>query len=121
MRSNVSVQVRPTIASCSLMTSTNLGPWLSRARRNNPRPRLRHESGLQNRLPGISHWMNRHPKSFALLKQIDAGVLNIGYAEAGAVDGAVVILLHGWLAVLFLNLASPCGCNGGFGNERRFS
>jgi len=59
--------------------------------------------------------------SFASLKQIDAGVLNIGYAEAGAVDGAVVILLRGWLAVLFLNLASPCGCNGGFENERRFS
>jgi pimeloyl-ACP methyl ester carboxylesterase len=34
--------------------------------------------------------------SFGPLKQIDAGVLNIGYAEAGPVDGAVVILLHGW-------------------------
>jgi pimeloyl-ACP methyl ester carboxylesterase len=34
--------------------------------------------------------------SFGLLKQIDAGVLNIGYAEAGPADGAPVILLHGW-------------------------
>src|ERR1700730_9629255 len=34
--------------------------------------------------------------SFALLKQIDAGVLNVGYAEAGPADGSVVILLHGW-------------------------
>ena len=34
--------------------------------------------------------------SFASLKQIDAGLLNIGYAEAGPADGAVVILLHGW-------------------------
>jgi pimeloyl-ACP methyl ester carboxylesterase len=34
--------------------------------------------------------------SFAALKQIDAGVLNIGYAEAGPADGAPVILLHGW-------------------------
>jgi pimeloyl-ACP methyl ester carboxylesterase len=34
--------------------------------------------------------------SFASLKQIDAGVLNIGYAEAGPTDGPVVILLHGW-------------------------
>jgi pimeloyl-ACP methyl ester carboxylesterase len=34
--------------------------------------------------------------SFASLKQIDAGVLNIGYAEAGPVGGPVVILLHGW-------------------------
>ena len=34
--------------------------------------------------------------SFASLKQIDAGVLNVGYAEAGPADGSVVILLHGW-------------------------
>jgi pimeloyl-ACP methyl ester carboxylesterase len=34
--------------------------------------------------------------SFAPLKQIDAGVLNIGYAEAGPATGPAVILLHGW-------------------------
>ena len=34
--------------------------------------------------------------SFATIKQINAGVLNIGYAEDGPVDGPVVILLHGW-------------------------
>jgi pimeloyl-ACP methyl ester carboxylesterase len=34
--------------------------------------------------------------AFGPLKQIDAGVLNIGYAEAGPADGAAVILLHGW-------------------------
>jgi len=34
--------------------------------------------------------------SFASLKQIDAGLLNIGYAEAGPADGEAVILLHGW-------------------------
>jgi pimeloyl-ACP methyl ester carboxylesterase len=34
--------------------------------------------------------------SFAALKQIEAGVLSIGYAEAGPTDGPVVILLHGW-------------------------
>jgi pimeloyl-ACP methyl ester carboxylesterase len=34
--------------------------------------------------------------SFTPLKQIDAGVLNIGYAEAGPADGPPVILLHGW-------------------------
>jgi pimeloyl-ACP methyl ester carboxylesterase len=30
------------------------------------------------------------------LKQIAAGVLNVGYAEAGPVNGPPVILLHGW-------------------------
>jgi pimeloyl-ACP methyl ester carboxylesterase len=34
--------------------------------------------------------------SFAALKQIDAGVLNVGYAEDGPADGPPVILLHGW-------------------------
>ena len=34
--------------------------------------------------------------SFNGLKQIDAGVLNVGYAEAGPADGPPVILLHGW-------------------------
>jgi len=34
--------------------------------------------------------------SFASLKQINAGLLNVGYAEAGPADGKPVILLHGW-------------------------
>jgi pimeloyl-ACP methyl ester carboxylesterase len=34
--------------------------------------------------------------SFESLKQIDAGVLNVGYAEAGPANGRPVILLHGW-------------------------
>jgi pimeloyl-ACP methyl ester carboxylesterase len=35
-------------------------------------------------------------KSFGPIKQIDAGLLNVGYAEAGPANGTPVILLHGW-------------------------
>ena len=34
--------------------------------------------------------------AFASMKQIDAGLLNVGYAEAGPANGPMVILLHGW-------------------------
>jgi pimeloyl-ACP methyl ester carboxylesterase len=30
------------------------------------------------------------------MKQIEAGELNVGYAEAGPTDGPAVVLLHGW-------------------------
>ena len=35
--------------------------------------------------------------SFGELKQIDAGLLSVGYADAGPANGPAVILLHGWL------------------------
>ena len=34
--------------------------------------------------------------TFSTLKQIEAGVLNVGYAEDGPSDGRAVMLLHGW-------------------------
>jgi pimeloyl-ACP methyl ester carboxylesterase len=34
--------------------------------------------------------------SFPSLKRIEAGVINVGYAEAGPANGPAVILLHGW-------------------------
>src|SRR5215813_1629304 len=34
--------------------------------------------------------------SFGALKSVEAGVLSVGYAEAGPPGGPAVILLHGW-------------------------
>jgi pimeloyl-ACP methyl ester carboxylesterase len=34
--------------------------------------------------------------SFGALKRVDAGALNVAYAEAGPADGKPVLLLHGW-------------------------
>jgi len=44
-------------------------------------------------LPPIKPGTN---KSFGPLKQIDAGLLNVGYVETGPSGGPPVILLHGW-------------------------
>jgi pimeloyl-ACP methyl ester carboxylesterase len=39
---------------------------------------------------------NTSNTSFGPVKQIDAGLLNVGYVEAGPANGTAVILLHGW-------------------------
>lgn len=44
-------------------------------------------------LPAIKPGTNT---SFAALKRIDAGLLDVGYAEAGPAEGPAVLLLHGW-------------------------
>ncbi|MCV9966679.1 alpha/beta hydrolase [Pararhizobium sp. BT-229] len=46
-----------------------------------------------SRIPEIKAGTNT---SFASIKAINAGVLNVGYAETGASDAPVAILLHGW-------------------------
>jgi pimeloyl-ACP methyl ester carboxylesterase len=51
------------------------------------------QAGRTRQLPAIRPGSNT---SFGPLKQIDAGVLNVAYVEAGPANGPVVILLHGW-------------------------
>jgi pimeloyl-ACP methyl ester carboxylesterase len=49
----------------------------------------RGQSQISNIKPGTH-------TTFAPLKQIDAGTLKVGYAEAGPAEGPAVICLHGW-------------------------
>ena len=48
---------------------------------------------VATKMPAIKPGTNT---SFGPLKQINAGILNVGYAEAGPANGLVVVLLHGW-------------------------
>jgi pimeloyl-ACP methyl ester carboxylesterase len=47
-------------------------------------------------LPAIGDGASPKEASFGPIKQIDAGLLNVGYADAGPSNGRAVILLHGW-------------------------
>jgi len=52
--------------------------------------------------------------SFPALKQINAGLLNVGYVETGPADGKPVILLHGWPYDIhaFVDVAPPLASAG---------
>ena len=52
--------------------------------------------------------------SFGPVKQIDAGLLNVGYVEAGPANGRPVILLHGWPYDIysFVDVAPLLGAKG---------
>jgi pimeloyl-ACP methyl ester carboxylesterase len=45
---------------------------------------------------GAARVQSASTTTFGELQQIDAGVLNIGYAEVGPAAGPAVVLLHGW-------------------------
>src|SRR4051812_25624817 len=40
--------------------------------------------------------LSEHAGPLGALRQVDAGLLNVGYVDAGVADGPVVLLLHGW-------------------------
>src|SRR6201981_749221 len=52
-------------------------------------PSKAEQAGVRSIKPGTN-------TSFGAIKQIEAGLLNVGYAEAGPADGPPVVLLHGW-------------------------
>ncbi|SEM20577.1 alpha/beta fold hydrolase [Streptacidiphilus jiangxiensis] len=52
-----------------------------------------HRSGTAPVVPTIASGTHT---SFPSLKQVDAGLLNVGYAEMGPAHGPVVLCLHGW-------------------------
>ena len=68
-------------------------------------------NGKGANLPPIKPGTNT---SFASLKKIDAGLLNVTYAEAGPSDGRPVVLLHGWPYDIysFVDVAPPLASAG---------
>src|SRR2546423_12512303 len=55
-----------------------------------------HAQPRQTQPSEVSTMPPHTPTAFGPVKQIDAGVLHVGYAEAGPTAGPAVLLLHGW-------------------------
>ena len=53
-------------------------------------------ASVQTKPPKLPAPASGASTTFASIKQIEAGLLNVGYAEAGPANGPPVILLHGW-------------------------
>jgi len=64
------------------------------------------QSGKTTKIPALKPGTNT---SFKPLKQIKAGLLNVGYAEDGPANGPPVLLLHGWpMTFTALSTSLPC-------------
>jgi pimeloyl-ACP methyl ester carboxylesterase len=55
-----------------------------------------HAQSSSSKSPAASSIRPGTNTSFNSIKQIDAGLLSVGYAEDGPANGPTVILLHGW-------------------------
>jgi pimeloyl-ACP methyl ester carboxylesterase len=53
-------------------------------------------SATERRPAGAAPSGPRPDTTFGPLRQVTAGLLNVGYAEAGPAGGRAVVLLHGW-------------------------
>lgn len=53
-------------------------------------------TGVARSTPPRRSMVGQLPPAFGPVKQVDAGVLNVGYVEMGPMSGPPVLLLHGW-------------------------